>query len=240
MYFLSETDRGLKRSMNQDSCYAKELDPTSVFAIVCDGMGGANAGEVASALAVETISERVCARWRDGISEDSIRNLLLTSITAANINVYDYAQIHPECRGMGTTVVAAVLHGDCCVIAHAGDSRAYVFHDSLRQITKDHSYVQNLVDQGIISEEQAKTHPHRNLITRALGIDEDIEIDFNAFYLPEKAKVLLCSDGLTNYVSEDEIAGILQNGSDSAAKQLVSLANEHGGGDNVTVVIISQ
>ena len=240
MKILFETDIGLKRNMNQDCCCAVAFDDDSVFAIVCDGMGGANAGEVASALAMNTVKERIKAGWRNGISDDSIRNLLLTSITAANINVYDYAQTHADCIGMGTTVVACVLHDGRCVIAHAGDSRAYLFHGSLRQITKDHSYVQTLVDRGTITEEEAKTHPHKNYITRALGVDEKIEIDFNALTVPEQASILLCSDGLTNFVSDKEITEILSEGSDDAAKQLISLANKNGGGDNITAVIISQ
>ena len=240
MKYAFETDKGLKRSINQDSCNAFALDPETVFAVVCDGMGGASAGEIASAIAVETISERVHSGWRDGISDDSIRNLMLTSLTAANINVYDYSLTHPGCRGMGTTVVAVVLRGDRGITAHAGDSRAYLLTDHLIPVTKDHSFVQNLLDQGKISVEEAKTHPQRNYITRALGVDEYIDIDFNTFALDKGSKVLICSDGLYNFVSEADITSVLLSGDENAAKQLISMANNNGGGDNITAVIISQ
>ena len=239
MKYAFETDRGLKRSINQDCCNAFNLDQNTVFAVVCDGMGGASAGEIASAIAVETISERIRGGWRDGISVDSIRNLMLTSITAANINVYDYSTTHPGCRGMGTTVVAVVLRGDRGIAAHAGDSRAYLFTDRLISVTKDHSLVQDLLDQGKITKEEAKTHPKKNYITRALGVEEDIDIDFNTFAFDAGSKVLICSDGLYNFVSEADITSVLLSGAEDAAKQLIKTANGNGGGDNITAVIIS-
>jgi protein phosphatase len=238
--YVFETDRGLKRSINQDCCNAFALDEDTVFAVVCDGMGGASAGEIASEIAVETISERIRNGWRDGISDDSIRNLMLTSVTAANINVYDYSLTHPGCRGMGTTVAAVVLRKNRGIAAHAGDSRVYLFSDHLFPVTKDHSLVQDLVDQGKITEEEAKTHPQKNYITRALGVEEYIDIDFNTFTFDPAYKVLICSDGLYNFVSEADITRVLLSGDANAAKQLVALANNNGGGDNITAVIISQ
>ena len=240
MKYLFETDKGLRRNNNQDCCTAGELEDRSVYAIVCDGMGGAKAGEVASSIAMRTVEERIKDGWRNGMSDESVKNLLLTAITAANINVYDHAEENPECDGMGTTIVVCVLRDGRCVVAHAGDSRAYIFSGKLNQITKDHSYVQQLVDQGRITEEEAKTHPDKNYITRALGVEENIAIDFDTQDLPNDAKILLCSDGLTNYASDEEISRILAQGSDDAAKQLISLANKNGGGDNITAVIISQ
>ncbi len=240
MKYLFETDKGIKRSINQDCCSVFELDDEALFAVVCDGMGGASAGEIASAIAVETVSERLRSGWRDEITEDSIRNLMLTSVTAANINVYDYSLSHPGCQGMGTTIVALVLRGDRGIVAHAGDSRAYLLTDRLHQVTKDHSLVQDLVDQGQITEAQARVHPQKNYITRALGVEEFIDIDFDTFTLPENAMILLCSDGLYNFVSDEDITEILLSGDASAAKRLISRANENGGGDNITAVIISQ
>ena len=234
-----ESDIGKKRQVNEDSCSVYCIDDRTCFAIVCDGMGGTNAGEVASSLAVDTVMDRVKAGWRDGITEESVRNLMLTSITAANINIFDRAESDPSCSGMGTTVVACAVMRDRGVVAHAGDSRAYLCTDKLRQITKDHSLVQQLVDLGKITAREALTHPKKNYITRALGVEENIEIDFNTFKFKKGAKLLLCSDGLTNYVSEKNILEVLNGAAEDPAKKLVDMANENGGGDNITAVVIS-
>ncbi len=234
-----ETDIGKKRQVNEDSCSVFCIDDRTCFAIVCDGMGGTNAGEVASSVAVETITERIKAGWREGITEESVRNLMLTSITAANINIFDRAESDISCSGMGTTVVACTVMRDRGVVAHAGDSRAYLCTDKLRQITKDHSFVQELVDLGKITAKEALTHPNKNYITRALGVEENIDIDFNTFKFKKGAKLLLCSDGLTNFVSDNDIFTVLKGPAEDPAKTLVAMANENGGGDNITAVVIS-
>ena len=170
----------------------------------------------------------------------SVKNLLLTSITAANICVYDLAQSEEIYRGMGTTVVCAVLLGDNVTIAHAGDSRAYLCNGGLRQLTKDHSLVQELLDAGDLSPEEAKNYPQKNYITRALGVIEQIQIDFARAELKPDETLLLCSDGLTNYVSDEEIRRIIREEKDAdPAKTLVSQANLGGGGDNITAVVIT-
>ena len=240
MKYSFATDRGKKRSINQDSCAAFYPDDHSCFAIVCDGMGGANAGEIASSMVVETVMERVREGWRADISDESVRNLLLTSITAANIKVFDKSLSDISCQGMGTTVVACVLMKDHAIFAHAGDSRAYLFSDRLKLITKDHSFVQELVDLGKITREQAKNHPRKNYITRALGVEEMVEIDFNTVYLSQNDMILLCTDGLSNFVSEEVISEILTNETEDPASVLVAEANENGGGDNITAVVLSQ
>ena len=240
MNYSFGTDKGIKRSNNQDCCAVLELDDNVLFAVVCDGMGGASAGEVASKIAVDTVTQRMETGWRTDMADDSVKNLMLTSITAANINVYDQSISDSDCSGMGTTIVACVLFEDHGIVAHAGDSRAYLFTDSLQPLTKDHSLVQELVDQGRITEAEAKIHPHKNYITRALGVDEDLDIDFNTFGFPHGATLLLCSDGLFNFASDDEIIHILQDVSDDTARQLIGLANSNGGGDNVTAVVISK
>ena len=233
------TDRGVVRATNQDNCMAACPDDSSCFAVVCDGMGGALGGDVASEIAVKTISGRIAAAWRTGMSSESLVNLLTTSITAANICVLDRAEEDPRLRGMGTTVVAAAIQQDRLVIAHVGDSRAYAFTDRLEQLTKDHSLVQDMVDAGVITQEQAAVHPSKNYITRALGVSEKIEIDFSEFTFAENEKLLLCSDGLTNFVEESRIAEILSSGdSDTVAHRLVDAANENGGGDNITAVVL--
>ena len=235
------TDKGIVRDSNQDSCMAVCPDEDSCFAVVCDGMGGANAGDVASDIAVKTITERVTAGWRSGMSNESVINLLASAITAANIAVYDRAEEDPSLAGMGTTVVAAVVIRDRLVVAHAGDSRAYSLTDRLTCLTKDHSLVQSMVDEGLITEEQARVHPKKNYITRALGIEEKIEIDFSEFSFSPGEKVLLCSDGLTNFVTDEDICGILSEGPyETYARRLVNAANGNGGGDNISAVVILQ
>lgn len=234
------TDKGMRRQENQDCCYAFEPEPGALFAIVCDGMGGENAGDIASTLAVETIVHRIRTGWHRNMQPASVKNLLLTSITAANICVYDLAQSEEIYRGMGTTVVCAVLLGDNVTIAHAGDSRAYICNGGLRQLTKDHSLVQELLDAGDLSPEEAKNYPQKNYITRALGVIEQIQIDFARAELKPDETLLLCSDGLTNYVSDEEICRIIREEKDAdPAKTLVSQANLGGGGDNITAVVIT-
>ena len=225
MKYAYQTDKGMKRQSNQDACVAFCPDAHACFAIVCDGMGGSNAGDVASLMAVNTVYERVKAAWRTDMTAQSVQNLLLTSITAANICVYDASAANKELFGMGTTVVAAVVIEKTLVIAHAGDSRAYVFDGALHAVTRDHSVVQELVDSG----------------TRALGVEEHIEIDFFDMQLQGTEKILLCSDGLTNFVSEAEICEILDKSDvQDVPQRLIDRANANGGGDNITAVIISE
>lgn len=233
------TDRGILRETNQDNCMAACPDADSCYAVVCDGMGGAQAGDVASEIAVKIIADRIAAAWRKDMTNESVIRLLESAIAAANVTIYDKAEEDPSLAGMGTTVVAAVVIGDRLVVAHAGDSRAYAFTDRLTQLTKDHSLVQDLVDAGVITQEEAENHPNKNYITRALGVTEKIEVDFSEFTFAEKEKLLLCSDGLTNFVKKSRIEEILSSDDcDTMAKRLVDAANENGGGDNVTAVVL--
>ena len=234
------TDRGVVRATNQDNCMAACPDDSSCFAVVCDGMGGALGGDVASEIAVKTISGRIAAGWRAGMSNESLVNLLTTSITAANICVLDRAEEDPRLRGMGTTVVAAAIHQDRLVIAHVGDSRAYAFTDRLEQLTKDHSLVQDMVDAGMLTPEQASVHPNKNYITRALGVAERVEIDFAERSFSDHEKLLLCTDGLHGMLEEEEIIRILSEEADTeaAAERLVGEAKKGGGRDNITVILI--
>lgn len=237
---FSDTNAGLVRKNNQDAYNIGEYSDNACWAVVCDGMGGANAGDVASRIATETISKRLSEAYRENMSTISVENLLITSIAAANLFVYDLSKENHTMEGMGTTVVAAVVIGDSVVIAHVGDSRAYILQNNeLIRITKDHSYVQSLIDSGKISQDEAVYHPYKNIITRALGLEERVDIDCVVHDFTENSALLLCSDGLTNYVSEDEIkAVLLQSGEDDKTKQLITLANRNGGGDNITAVII--
>ena len=241
MRIVAKTDIGLKRTSNEDSYAAGELPGSVAWAVVCDGMGGATGGNIASSTAVKLISERISSGYHKGMTSNSIRNILISAITAANISVFDASCENPELMGMGTTVVAAILVDGVACIAHAGDSRAYILSKShLRQLTKDHSFVQEMVDNGSLTEDEAKIDPRKNIITRALGVDEDIRIDFCEEFLDEDDVLLICTDGLTNYVTESEICDITSESKYyEYAEKLVNRANSNGGGDNITVVTLS-
>ena len=241
MRIVSKTDIGRVRRSNQDSYLTGELSGSVALAVVCDGMGGANGGNVASAAAVKSISEHINASYREGMSANSVRNMLMSAISAANSNVFDMAQADANLLGMGTTVVVAIVIGKVAHIAHAGDSRAYIINkDSIEQITRDHSVVQSMVENGEITEEQAKVHPNRNVITRALGVDDRIDIDYNEVVLRDGDTIMICTDGLTNYVENEQILEL----SNSCKfyeypEKLIDMANDNGGGDNITVVMMS-
>ena len=241
MRIVSKTDVGKVRRTNQDAYCTGELPGGVAWAVVCDGMGGANGGNIASATAVKVISERISSSYRDGMSSTSILAMLDSAINAANISVYDMSQEDALLAGMGTTVVACVLVGGVAYIAHAGDSRAYRFNsEELYQVTRDHSYVQQLVEEGTITSEQAKTYPHRNVITRALGVNDRVLVEHNEVVLGEKDAVMLCTDGLTGTLEEEDMLDIFKKHSFyEYPDRLVKLANKRGGTDNITVVILS-
>jgi len=221
------TDVGRVRSGNEDSFLV--AGPIGLFA-VADGMGGHRGGEVASATALESLRASIA---RGALIDDAI--------VSANESVIDRADVDPDLRGMGTTITALWIRGDESLIGHVGDSRAYLLRGgTLTQITEDHSFVEELVREGRLTPEQAEVHPQRSIITRALGIDRHVDVDVYRVQLRAGDRVLLCSDGLTSMVRASEIATILQRNSDpnAAAAALVDAANEAGGEDNVTAVII--
>jgi protein phosphatase len=228
------------RRTNQDSYAVGELPGGVAWAVVCDGMGGANGGNIASATAVKIISEKIASTWRPGMGANSICNMLKSVVAAANVNVFDMSQSVEALAGMGTTVVAVLVADGVAHIVHAGDSRAYhVTEEGLIQITKDHSIVQTLVEQGKLTEEEAREHPRRNVITRALGVYEVLEVDYNEVDLLKGEGLLLCTDGLFGYLEHGEMEQIIKNAPfDECAEQMTELANENGGGDNITVVAI--
>ncbi len=242
MRIVAKTDKGNVRDSNQDAYAVGEFSDEVVWSVVCDGMGGAAGGNIASALAVKVISDKINASYRDQMRDSSIKNMLDSALTAANIEVFDFAEAQPELRGMGTTVVCAIVRDNQAYIAHAGDSRAYVINNgSIRQITTDHSMVQDLLLRGQITPEEAEHHPNKNIITRAVGVDKGIEIDFEQIDLDDEDTLLLCTDGLSNYVSNEEMLELMSDGKHYAfADRLVKKANENGGGDNITVVVISK
>ena len=228
----SATDAGMVRSSNQDAV----LVEVTAFA-VADGMGGHAGGEIASAAAVESL--------RHSLATTSTAEGLLEALREANRAVGAAGGDDPDLVGMGTTAVVAVLvgteTGDRLLVANVGDSRAYLYHGgSLRQVTDDHSMVGELLRQGVITEDEAARHPQRHVITRVLGTSPDVDVDLFELRLDEGDRVVLCSDGLSNEVSDEEIVRVLRTQRDptAAAEDLVRRANAHGGNDNVSVVVV--
>jgi len=241
MLIASKTDTGLVRSNNQDSFATGEFSKNSAWAVVCDGMGGTNGGNIASAMAVKFISETILNSIHFGNTSGSMKNILKSAIYNANIAVFDKARENSELSGMGTTVVSVIINNGTAYIAHAGDSRAYLINDDgITQITRDHSIVQTMIENGQLTSEEARFHPSKNVITRALGIGDMINTEFTEVQLAPKDKLLLCTDGLTNYVQVGKIKDIITNTHFSDIPfTLISAANNAGGGDNVTAVILS-
>ncbi len=241
MNISAKTDMGIVRENNQDSYAAGELAGGAVFAVVCDGMGGAAEGALASSVAVKAIREKISAGYFAGMSDISVRSLLISAVECANKAVYDISVSDEKYEGMGTTAVAAIIRNEFVYIVHAGDSRAYLLSGGrLTQLTKDHSVVQNMLDNGEITPEEAFDHPKKHIITRALGVEDRIIADFCQEDFGEDI-VFLCSDGLSNYVQPDEIAEIFGGGvNEETMKKLVDKANYNGGGDNITVVAVSK
>ena len=240
MEIYSRTDRGMVRYSNQDAERHGFFEDGSAWAVVCDGMGGANGGNVASSTAVEEISVRLTANYTSDMSASEIRDMIAKAVNAANIKVYIEAQEDISLRGMGTTVVVAIVRGDTAYIAHAGDSRAYLYaKGDLRQMAAGAERALGDLDRGELTEMEARFHPRRNLITRALGVKPRLDIDHCECPVEKGDVLLLCSDGLSNYVEDLEMFKIIYNHSgDDAVKRLIDTANAHGGGDNVTAVTI--
>lgn len=228
------SDVGKRRPVNEDYADYHETDEYKLF-IVADGMGGHNAGEIASKLATEIILEYIKDNWNT-FKEDCI---LENAIKASNKKVLSVSNKDEEFKGMGTTIAACLITESDIYVANVGDSACFMLEEQkLIKVTKDHSLVQELLDSGSITEEEASTHPRKNIITRAVGAYEEVMVDI--FKLPKvmKNKYLLCSDGLLNEVTNDEIENILNNyDNEEAAKQLVTLANEREGRDNITVLV---
>lgn len=236
------TDIGLVRKNNQDSYAIRVLDDSLSIAVVCDGMGGARAGNVASAVAVEAFAATLEDTCKQGLPHDpeQKQELLRAACYAANTQVFDLSQDNPEYHGMGTTLVAALALSHEVYVVNVGDSRCYILSEGqLTQITSDHSLVQALVDCGDITPEEARTHPKKNVITRALGVDSTIRSDVFHVYCKEGDILLLCSDGLTNTVADDVLQAQLTQltSPEETARKLLTLAVEQGAPDNVTVIL---
>lgn len=237
MKTFSITDIGLHRSMNQDAMYTSEIPVGNLpnLFLVADGMGGHNAGEYASRHTLDTIVR--AARQSE---KTKITDILGDAIALANRNLIEKAREDISMRGMGTTIVAAVIAGSRLYVANVGDSRLYVVNQKIKQITRDHSLVEEMVRLGELDKEMAREHPDKNIITRAVGAAQNIRIDFFEVCLRDHDEVLMCSDGLTNMIEDEDIRRIMKSQRDIAeqVEKLVNTANANGGKDNITVVII--
>ena len=237
------TDRGKVRSSNQDSFYLDIAhEEGHAILVVCDGMGGARAGNVASELAVESFVDEVRRLIKPGVNNRFLRNTLDHAVTRANHVVYEKSRSSEDFIGMGTTLVGAIATAHLAVIANVGDSRAYLINrEGIFRVTRDHSVVEDLLGKGEITPQEARNHPSKNLITRALGTEPEINCDLFSLELRPDDILLLCSDGLTNVVEEAEILYEVLQGADlsSSCTHLLALANARGGPDNITIVIAS-
>lgn len=228
-----ETDTGNKRTLNEDAVGYYEGKSISIY-IVADGMGGHNAGEVASKIAKDTVLEFILQHY----SEGSIEQILEAAINEANKEVHKYSLLNDNCSGMGTTLTVAVVKDNKLFIGNVGDSGCYITSGGkLKKVTKDHSLVQELLDNGTITKEEALNHPIKNVITRAIGTKVTVKSDIYILELKDIDKVILCSDGLTNEVNEDEMLKILYSDDSNICLKLVELSKEKGGRDNISVII---
>ena len=230
------TDVGRKRETNQDFVYASDQKVGNLpnLLIVADGMGGHNAGEHASRYAVEAMVDYISSS-----AETRPIPLLSEAILHANETVLEHALSDKAMEGMGTTLVAASLVDECLYVANVGDSRLYILDDVVWQITRDHSLVEEMVRSGELSREGARTHPEKNVITRAVGIRKKIQPDFFDVDVGSDDVILLCSDGLTNMIEDEEILSIVKGAAslEAAAEELIETANRNGGADNISVIL---
>ena len=235
------TDPGNIRQQNQDSYAIVPFGRDRVLMIVCDGMGGAKSGNVASSLAVEVFTDEVRRTQRPGMTPEKAAAMLRSALELSNSAVYEQSQLSDDFTGMGTTLVAAWISRDLAVVINVGDSRAYrVGAERLERITRDHSVVEGLIESGNITAEQARTHPNRNLITRALGPEEHIECDVYDVTLGADERLLLCSDGLVVTATDEEMYEAVGRGDtpEESLEHLLELSKQRGAPDNVTAVLL--
>lgn len=232
------TDVGKRRELNEDYIYTsdKMIGQLPNLFLVADGMGGHNAGDYASRYTIEKIVETIETLPKGQDAEEMIQE----AICLANAYIYEEAGKNSSLSGMGTTLVAATVQGENVTVANIGDSRLYIVNQKITQITKDHSFVEEMVTMGEIDKETARNHPDKNIITRAIGVKELVLADFFEVRLEKEDKLLLCTDGLTNMLRDEEIRRIIEDSADieEAAKALIAAANENGGRDNISVVLV--
>lgn len=236
MKVFSMTDVGRVRQMNQDYVFATDEPQGTLpnLLVVADGMGGHKAGDFASKFTVETLKEEIKHSLKEGPEE-----VLMDAVQVVNKKLIETAEKDIKLDGMGTTLVAATVMNHTLHFINVGDSRLYLINQEVKQLSRDHSLVEEMLRLGGISEEEAKHHPDKNIITRAIGVKEDVEADYYEYALKKGDVILMCTDGLCNMVSEDEIFEIIKSARDivEAGQSLINRANENGGKDNIGIVL---
>ena len=235
------TDQGCVRTQNQDAYQIAQLDRHSLLCVVCDGMGGAKSGNIASSLAVDVFVQEVRRFWMANSTQEKINQMLQSAVKLANFTVYDQAKQFEEFDGMGTTLVAVLIRGRKVTVVNVGDSRCYLANeDGIRQITRDHSLVQMMVDRGDLTPETAKSYPGKNYITQAVGTESIVMCDLYHLDVAKGDYLLLCSDGLSNLLDDQEILFEIVHGvkKQNCCKRLLDIAKTRGAPDNVTSVLI--
>ena len=236
MKTFSKTDIGMVREVNQDYVYVSDspIGKLPNLLVVADGMGGHKAGEFASRFTVEVLKDELA-----NSVEDAPEAMMKQAITSANQKLLETAKQDSKLEGMGTTLVVATVIDRTLYFANIGDSRLYVLNDDIKQVSKDHSLVQEMVRLGGIKQEEAKHHPDKNIITRAIGASDKLEIDFYEYRLKKEDIILMCTDGLSNMIEDNEILRIVKSSRDvvEAVERLIERANQNGGNDNIVVVI---
>lgn len=240
MLIKGNTDIGKIRQANEDGYDFGSFDDGTSWAVVCDGMGGVRGGQIASSLVTEMVSDKIRKCYNKLMPVYSFENIFLSTITTANVIVNDRSFTDTEFQGMGTTIVAAIVKDTQACIAHVGDSRVYKLNsEGITQLTKDHSLAQEMLDSGQITKEEFENYPKKNIITRALGIDEKVEIDFDFTDVAEGDLLLLCTDGLSGLLSDEEIYDIYRKTDfELLCDEYIKAANEKGGYDNITAVVM--
>ncbi len=238
------TDKGVVRKQNQDTfCSFCDGEKGTALLVVCDGMGGAKAGNVASKMTAERFAEEIKKNFDDTHTEETLKRMLNEAVLKTNRLIFEQSMLNYEYEGMGTTLVAALIKDDICLIVNVGDSRAYhITRQGIKQITRDHSVVEDMIERGEMSREDSRRHPQKNLITRAIGTSFNVEGDVFSVDLKEGEYILLCSDGLSNIVSEQELMYETLNNEtlDKTCNKLMSIAMMRGAPDNVTVVLFEK
>lgn len=240
MRFYSKTDIGKKRYSNQDAVAGEIISNNLAWMAVCDGMGGNNGGDIASQIAIEVISKNISDYLKENQSAESVVKLMKESVELASKTILDEAKKDEDLKGMGTTVVFGVISNNYLYVVHAGDSRAYLIRNSeIEQISVDHSMVQQMVDLGEITAKEARNHSQKNIITKALGIESNVNPDYNIIELNDKDVILLCTDGLSNHLEDNEICNMFSKYSvEKLPDVLINKCNARGGKDNITVSLI--
>ena len=242
MQYWGLTDPGCVRPQNQDAYAMEQLDRNTVLCVVCDGMGGAKSGNIASSLAVDVFVQEIRRSWTSSMTQEKINLMLRSAVKLANFTVFDQAQQFEEFDGMGTTLVAVLVRNRHVTVVHVGDSRAYrVNPDGIWQMTRDHSLVQMMVERGELTQEMARTYPGKNFITRAIGTEPIVECDVSNLELSKGEFLLLCSDGLSNVLDDQEILFEVVHGVNKrdCCQRLLEIAKYRGAPDNVTSVLIA-